>query len=658
MSGSHSASELEILENFFDWSVDLLCIVSTDGYLQRVNSAFTQVLGYGAETLLTQPFLSFIHPDDCDRVQAEMERLLSPISQPTLTFYHRWLHQDGSSRYLEWNLKRVQDAGETLFYGAARDVTARHEAEAEAQAQHAETDSQLEAQIQDLNQDFERYAHLIQHVPLAMNIWQLKDPNDARSLTLLDANLASAQSIGIDATALVGKTILECFPTLSVSELERHAQVARRNIPSQHYQVPYEDEQISGVYDLRLFALPQDCVASIFEDISKRVHLARRLHHSESLFRTMFERAPIGVARMSAAGQWLELNSKLCEILGYSAAELQTKTFADITHPEDHQHDEYYYDQFISGKIDTCVFEKRYLHAEGHPIWSNVSVSALRQEDRALDGFIVTVQDIDHRKQIEADSEQRSHELRSLNQRLAHTARALEQRNDELQQFAYVVSHDLKAPLRAIASLSDWLEEDLDGELPSESQRHLQLIRKRVERMGSLLDGLLNYSRVGRKHVEVESIAVQEMLQAVIDSLAPPEGFQIEIVGTMPDLEARRFSLSQVFSNLINNAIKYCDRPDGKLRITAQAHDEHYEFSLQDNGPGIDPKHHQKIFTIFQTLQARDKVESTGVGLAIVKKILDTEGGKIWVHSEPGQGATFSFTWPQKSVVLENDQDS
>ncbi|NJR37563.1 MAG: GHKL domain-containing protein [Leptolyngbyaceae cyanobacterium CSU_1_4] len=231
-----------------------------------------------------------------------------------------------------------------------------------------------------------------------------------------------------------------------------------------------------------------------------------------------------------------------------------------------------------------------------------------------------------------------------LNQILAQTNMMLADRNQELDQFVYVSSHDLKAPLRAIANLSEWIEEDLEGQLPEEGQRHMKLLRKRVRRMDALINGLLEYSRVGRTKVPVETVNVADLLTEVIDLLSPPPNFVIEI-GQMPTLQTRRLSLSQVFSNLISNAIKHCDRLDAKIQITVEVRDQLCEFAVADNGPGIALEHQKKIFTIFQTLDARDKTENTGIGLSIVKKLVELEGGKIWVESRLGEGAKFIFTW-------------
>jgi light-regulated signal transduction histidine kinase (bacteriophytochrome) len=233
---------------------------------------------------------------------------------------------------------------------------------------------------------------------------------------------------------------------------------------------------------------------------------------------------------------------------------------------------------------------------------------------------------------------------------LAQTTAILEKRNAELDQFAYIVSHDLKAPLRAIANLSQWLEEDLDGYLTEETRHQMNLLRGRVHRMEALINGLLQYSRVGRLQSELEVVDVEALLAEVIDSLAPPPEFTVTVMSGMPTLLTECLPLEQVFANLISNGIKHNHRPDGHIVISVVEQTDFYEFAVKDNGPGIAPEFHEKVFVMFQTLEARDTVENTGVGLAIVKKIIEDKGGTISVESEPNQGATFRFTWPKQSM--------
>ncbi|MEM9246582.1 MAG: PAS domain S-box protein, partial [Cyanobacteria bacterium P01_F01_bin.153] len=582
--------------------------------------------------------LSLVHPEDLTANQAAFERCLDRGHKRAQRVQGRWQRSDGSFCWLEWNFVGVSTGEATEFYGVARNITDPKQQVAIAQKVE-----------QKLTEELALYSGLVKELPMAINLWQLQDLDNVESLLLISSNKAAQDNVGLGKVSVVGKTILECFPDVPADELRRLGRVARQELSNYFYQAiyVYPGDPLPRSYDVCLFSLPQNCVAVIFEDISDRVHLSQQLRRSEGIFRAIFERAPLGIARMSPEGYWLQINNRLCEILGYSPSELQQKNFQEITHPGDAAQDEVFYSQLLSGAINTCVLEKRYLHAQGHFVWSNVSVSALRKDSGELDCFVVTVQDISGRKAMESAAQQQSEKLHILNTRLARTAQTLDRRNEELQQFAYVVSHDLKAPLRAISSLSEWLEDDLQGVLPEDSREHLQLIRKRIERMGNLLNGLLEYSRVGRKQIEPGTVVIAELLQGVIDSLSPPSGFEVEIVGQMPVLQARSLSLQQVFANLIGNAIKYCDRNDGKLIILVEERDKDYAFSLEDNGPGIDSHHHEKIFTIFQTLNSRDKVESTGVGLAIVKKILELEGGTISVASELGQGTTFTFTWPK-----------
>ncbi len=240
---------------------------------------------------------------------------------------------------------------------------------------------------------------------------------------------------------------------------------------------------------------------------------------------------------------------------------------------------------------------------------------------------------------------ERAEKLKWLNKELVKTSSLLRKRNQELDHFAYVTSHDLKAPLRAIANLATWLGEDLEGQIPEENQQQLQLMQSRVKRMDGLIQGLLEYSRVGRKNTPLKIVNVNDLIKEAIDSVAPSPEFEIVIANPMPTFKTEALLLRQVFANLIDNAIKYHPHNSGKVTISVTETEKFYQFAVADNGMGIDPQYHERIFTIFQTLQARDTIESTGIGLSIVKKIIEGQGGKIWVESQLGDGAIFYFTW-------------
>lgn len=226
--------------------------------------------------------------------------------------------------------------------------------------------------------------------------------------------------------------------------------------------------------------------------------------------------------------------------------------------------------------------------------------------------------------------------------------RALERTNAELSQFAYVASHDLRAPLRGIGNLAQWLQEDLEPVLTPETRQHLDLLRDRVGRMEGLIDGVLRYARAGHEGEEPELVDVAAVVHEAIELVAPPEGARVTVGPGMPTLLTQRVPLQQVFLNLVSNALKYAGREDAVVEVTAQDDGSSWEFAVSDNGPGIAPEFHERIWVIFQKLDASSEVESSGIGLAVVKKLVEHRDGRVWVTATPGGGATFHFTWPKR----------
>ncbi len=234
--------------------------------------------------------------------------------------------------------------------------------------------------------------------------------------------------------------------------------------------------------------------------------------------------------------------------------------------------------------------------------------------------------------------------------RLVHIYnKELEKKNKELDQFAYIVSHDLKAPLRGINNLSQWIEEDLEGKLEPDAQKNIHLLRRRVQRMENLIDGILQYSRVGRTKQHSEEVEIEQLLTEIISIIQEAPQYSVRIAKDLPKIYTEKIALEQVFSNLISNAFKYNNNPTPSLEISFEDNKDFYTFCVADNGEGIAKELHEKVFVIFQTLQARDTYESTGVGLAIVKKLVEDKGGKVWIESAISEGAKFYFNWPKEA---------
>jgi PAS domain S-box-containing protein len=390
-------------------------------------------------------------------------------------------------------------------------------------------------------------------------------------------------------------------------------------------------------------------ILEISNDISDRKRSESALAQSAQRFRATFEQAAVGMAQATVEGKFLLVNQKLCEILGYSREELVEKRFQEITWQEDLASEEELVRQLLAGEIENFSLEKRYIRKDGELVWANLTVSLLREQN-GTQFLMGVVEDIRERKQAEESLRLRAEELSWTAQMLAKTTNVLRKRNQELDQFAYVVSHDLKAPLRAIANLSSWIEEDLSESMTEDTLHQMNLLRGRVHRMEGLIEGLLQYSRVGRIQVPSEMVKLEKLLAEIIDSLAPPSGFEVKVEAGMPTFVTEKLPLQQVFSNLISNAIKHNRAESGHVTISVKDLDEFYEFSVADDGPGIAPQYHDKVFVIFQTLEARDKVENTGIGLSLVKKIVEGQGGSISLESAEGEGATFRFTWPKHPI--------
>jgi signal transduction histidine kinase len=267
--------------------------------------------------------------------------------------------------------------------------------------------------------------------------------------------------------------------------------------------------------------------------------------------------------------------------------------------------------------------------------------------------------------QVFSAKNQETHDLlvrsQSLSTELARKAKALEETNLELDNFAYVASHDLKAPLRGINSLAEWVHEDCDELLPEESKRHLAQMQARVQKMQILLDELLEYSRVGRLEQQTEAVELSEMVRSIIEMTENREGVEVRMVTPLPRIETAIAPLKQVVLNLITNAIKYNDKGDqGTIDVSCEDLGSRIRVTIADNGMGIDPRYHDRVFHMYQRIAPRS-IEGSGMGLAIVKKQVEHYGGSVVLKSQLHEGAEFTFTWPKDSSIargVEGDGES
>jgi PAS domain S-box-containing protein len=375
-------------------------------------------------------------------------------------------------------------------------------------------------------------------------------------------------------------------------------------------------------------------VMATIHDISRRKMAETALQESEARMRAIVDTAVDAIVTIDERGTIERFNPAAERLFGYSAAEIAGKNVNILMpSPYHERHDGYLSSYIKTGekKIIGSGREVIGLRKDGSQFPMDLSVAEMQLGNRRM--FTGMVRDITERKRIEAQHARLLQEIASA--------------NEELTSFAYVVSHDLKAPLRAIGALADWLSTDYADKFDAEGKEHMRLLVSRVHRMGALIDGILQYSRVGRVKEMPTTIDLKALVRDTIDLLAPPPHISVTVDTDLPTIRSEPTRIGQIFQNLISNGIKYMDKPAGQIHIACVEDGKFWKFSVRDNGPGIEARHFDRIFQLFQTLAPRDRIESTGVGLTLVRKIVDMYGGRIWIESEPGAGSTFYFTLPR-----------
>jgi len=322
-------------------------------------------------------------------------------------------------------------------------------------------------------------------------------------------------------------------------------------------------------------------------------------------------------------------------VTGYTPQELNKNPnlWFDMVHPDDWEPVREQVSQCIQGQ-DIKPIEYRIIRKDDGIRWVRRTLVRNCDEQGRITSYDGLLQDIT--------------ELKLGEQIQLQLFTELEQATVELRNFAHVASHDLKVPLRGISALASWLLTDYADKFDEEGRERIRLLLARVRRMYGLIDGVLWYSRITRLKEKRSRVDLNEIVADVIEQLTPPATIKIEIEKKLPAIVCGENAVRQVFNSLLSNAISYMDKPEGKIRIDWSEEADFWKFSVADNGPGIEERHFEKIFRIFQTLSPRDKVESTGIGLTVARKVLEFCGGKIWLQSKPGEGSTFLFTIPKE----------
>jgi PAS domain S-box-containing protein len=383
-----------------------------------------------------------------------------------------------------------------------------------------------------------------------------------------------------------------------------------------------------------------------FNNMLTEIHNGTRaLGESEERFRSAMHNSAIGMALVSPDGRWLNVNSALCKMLGYTTNELLSKDLQSVIHAEDLVQELGDRGRLLNKETESYRLEARYFNKSGAVVWVDMSVSLVCEEDGTPLYLIAQIQDISDRKRDEELLRKLNSELE---RRVEERTSKLNEVNKELESFSYSVSHDLRAPLRAIDGFSRILAEEHEKNLNADALRVLQVIRTNTQKMGRLIDDMLAFSRLGRKSIDRRPIDFDELVREVQTELDTPKNVEVK-VESLPPSSGDRALIRQVVTNLLSNAAKY-SRKSGSPKVEVGGYSENGEniYFVKDNGVGFDMAYSNKLFGVFQRLHGPEEFEGTGVGLAIVQRIIQRHGGRVWANGKVNEGATFYFTLPKE----------
>ena len=601
--------------------------IGMDRRFLRVNRRLCEILGYPQDELLRLTGRQISHPDDLDVINAQRPRLYAGEID-SVRVEKRYLRKDGSIVWVSFTMVVERDAAGKPQYEIAffDDITARKQAEAA------------------LRESEERFRSVVDSANDGILVYD-------KQLNVIAGNLAAERILGLPLANIIGAagftSLLPCVhadgsPILPDERPTRLTVRSGKPLTGQIVGIYRPDGSMNWVsVNTGFLRRPGDTdwygVVSTIGDITKQRHAELALSASEALYRQTFELATAGIAHVDLSGRFMKVNRRLCEILGYGEQELIGRPVKEISHPEDRNLTDSQRMRVRSGEKHSVRFEKRYIRKSGAIVWVDLSVALACDASGVPQYEIALFNDITERKKAEAA-------LREAHEELKRS-------NAELEQFAYVASHDLQEPLRMVSSYTQLLMRRYGDKLDGDAKDFTAFIVDGATRMKQLIEDLLAYSRVGTRDKNFKPVDAESSLKRALTNLraAIQDSGATVTQDKLPTIHCDEVQLAQLFQNLIGNALKF-RKPDvaPAVHVGAAEQGAEWEFMVRDNGIGIEPQYFERIFMVFQRLHDKGEYPGTGIGLAIVKKVVERHGGRIWVQSQPGAGTTFHFTMPKE----------
>ena len=605
----------------FDQTFQFTGLLKPDGTILEANQTALDFAGISKSDVVNQPFWSAYWWQISPQTQTDLRMAIAKAS--TGEFVRYPVQVQGKNKTvitIDFSLRPIKDKrGKVyLIIPEGRDISDRIKAEKALQ----KSEARYKAIVEDQTELICRYR---------------------QDYTISYVNDAFCRYFGLDKAKLIDR---EYTPVVYEADLEKVLQlVASMN---QNNQTITVENRVWAKGEVRWTQWNNRMMfdetgkfmeyQAVGRDINTLKEIEAKLRESEEKFRRAFEDAATGKALVAPNGEFIQVNQAFCEIVGYSEAELLNKTFQDITHPEDIDLDLSYVRQMLAGLRRTYQMEKRYFHSSGYVVWVLLNVSIVKDLDNRPMYFISQIQNINQRKRTEA--------------RLNDLVIELERSNQELDEFASVVSHDLISPLRKQYILIELILEEYQAVLGLEGKEYLNKVINYNYRMEKLVRSILTYARITTQAQPFVAVSLNEVIEDVLYELELEIAqikAQIE-VDKLPIIKGDRLQLRQLFLNLVQNALKF--RSSDKrttIKISYQKQPDWHQIAVADNGIGFEPEQKSKIFTPFHRLYSRSKYEGTGLGLAICNKIVKRHQGKIVAQSEIDRGATFIISLPHKN---------
>lgn len=595
---------------FFNLSHDLMIVLGYDGTVKQLNPAWEKVFGYSMNELLTTHTVDTVHAEDLPVSRQLFEELCNGRSK-AIDYTERRVTKSGELYYFAWNL--VSDADKQLIYGIGRNVT-----------------SQVEL-INQLRLNENRYNALFRNS--AFGVMLINEHG-----SILEINDQLLKRLGYERDELLNQSAIKIMISEEDMEpaLENLTELRERLIPSINVERRIRSKNgflsWSRIGASLIELSPgETAIMVLIEDINEEKISRRELDEVERRFEAVFNSSPSGIIITRNQGEILHTNPAFAEMLGYHPQDLIGKDVFQFTYEPDQQDTLKMVNLLNSGQISEYDLEKRYVRRDGNTFWAKTWVSLMERNGKDVIRVAI-VENIDRRKKAEQKLEEKNKELMEINQ--------------ELEHFAYVASHDLQEPLRTVASFIQILEKRYGHLLDEDGQQFMMFVVEGAKRMQSLIRDLLEYSRINRFNTDYEKVDLNEVFQTVNRGLKEKidSTDAVILAENLPSIQGNKIQLTQIFQNLIDNAIKFRGDKKPEIIISVKELPSKWEISVRDNGIGISQEYFQRIFIIFQRLHTHEEYSGTGIGLALCKKIIERHGGEIWLDSVPGQGTNFTFT--------------